>query len=188
MLPEGCRPVPRGTVQVSFSHTALQLVFGSTIQRPLSASGFLPSLLYPCVQWMFALQLALAVGTFAPPALPDFIANPAPIPRPRPLLSSLSVAFAYSVCLRLADQERSGEPGCLAVTLCCSMPSETPGRDHTLVLNAPDPVACFRSQDIGLPIKNLSGLPTGFSFYRFTSQPFLLLVLIYFRIWIRAAD
>ena len=50
---------------------------------------------------MFVLPLSLAVGTFTPSALPDFIAIPVPIPRLHLLLSSLSVAFAYSIPLRL---------------------------------------------------------------------------------------
>ena len=43
-------------------------------------------------------------------------------------------------------------------------------------------VACFRSQGIGPP-NGLSGLTTGFSFFRFTSQPFLGSLL-----WIRVVD
>jgi len=76
---------------------------------------------------MFALPLPLAVGTFTPSALPDFIAIPVPIPRLHLLLSSLSVAFAYSIPPDWKDQEWFGEPGCLSVSLCCSMPSVTPG-------------------------------------------------------------
>jgi hypothetical protein len=43
-------------------------------------------------------------------------------------------------------------------------------------------IACFRSQGIGPP-NGLSGLFTGFSFYRFTSQPFLGSLP-----WIRVVD
>jgi hypothetical protein len=40
------------------------------------------------------------------------------------------------------------------------------------------PVACVNSQCFGHPYDTLSGLTTGFSFYRFTSQPFLLRQLL----------
>lgn len=40
------------------------------------------------------------------------------------------------------------------------------------------PVACVNSQCFGHPNDTLSGLTTGFSFYRFTSQPFLLRQLL----------
>ena len=57
--------------------------------------------------------------------------------------------------------------------MCCSMPSATPGRRQALVLStAPVPVVCVYDQIFDLPNEYISGLTTGFSDPRFTSQPF----------------
>ena len=105
------------------------------------------------------------------------------------------------------DQEREWLPGLFSITVCCSMPSVTPGVEALARLakvrslsRACDarPFLPFRaSVSIEQPISStlllpllpllpasiatasatpisLSRLRTGFSFYRFTSQPFLL--------------
>src|SRR5262245_41892784 len=101
---------------------------------------------------MFVLSLPLVWVTFTPSALPDFIAIPVPIPR---LLLFAPLPFGCFRILdpsRQKDQESFGEPGCLSVSLCCSMPSVTPGSEQLLVSIASAPAACVRLQSIGPPI------------------------------------
>lgn len=77
---------------------------------------------------MFVPPLATAVAVFAPAALPAFSAIPTPIPAPPPFAR---LPFG---CRRIldpsqipSDQEPKWLPGLFPITMCCSMPSATPG-------------------------------------------------------------
>jgi len=89
---------------------------------------------------MFALPLPIAVEAFAPSVLPDFYAIPAPIPNhppsaPLPLRSLLHTRSAETS----TDQEPWRLPGLFSVIVCCSVPSATPGRGLSLVLQKSNP-------------------------------------------------
>jgi len=77
---------------------------------------------------MFAPSLATAVGVFAPAALPAFSAIPTPIPATPPFAR---LPFGRQPILDPSqipsDQELKWLPGLFSITLCCSMPSATPG-------------------------------------------------------------
>lgn len=63
---------------------------------------------------------------------------------------------------------------CLAVSPFSGECLHRPALQLIPPLTATAPVACVNSQCFGHPNDILSGLTTGFSCYRFTSQPFLL--------------
>ena len=90
---------------------------------------------------MFALPLTSAVEVFAPAALPAFSAIPTSIPATSP---SVQLPSRCRLILDLSqipiDQELQWLPGLFSVTVCCSMPSATPGVE-ALARHAKSPVA-----------------------------------------------
>lgn len=118
------------------------------------------------------------VSAFTPSALLDFFAIPALIPCPLSFgRLPVTVDRPYSTPFRLQDQELLGQAMVRLVSLCVARCRRRPrGRDHSVVQATCAPVACVLSQSIGLP-NSLSGLITGFSFFRFTSQPLLCSLL-----------
>ena len=77
---------------------------------------------------MYVLPRATAVGVFAPAALPAFSAMPTPIPAIRRLPSSPSGCWPILDPSQISiDQELEWLPGLFSITMCCSMPSATPG-------------------------------------------------------------
>jgi hypothetical protein len=146
---------------------------------------------------------------------------PTSIPALRRLPSSPSGCWPILDLSQISiDQELEWLPGLFSITMCCSMPSATPGvgalarlakvRSLYRACDARPFLPFQASVSIEQPISStlllpllpllpasiakvsatpigLSRLPTGFSFYRFSSQPFLFpqhLLLI----WIRAVD
>ena len=145
---------------------------------------------------------------FAPAALPAFSAMLTPIPAAPPFAQ---LPFGCWLILNLSqipiDQELEWLPGLFSFTMCCSMPSATPGVEalarpakvrslfracdaqpflpfqvsvsieqlirSTLLLPLLPLLPASIAKDSATPT-GLSRLRTGFSFYRFTSQPFLL--------------
>ena len=84
-----------------------------------------------------------------------------------------TVASAYSPRFDPL-REPSDPPGSSPSAMCCSMPSATPGkRGDTRLWRVRS--CCLLPRLRRRPFRpwTLSGLPTGFSFYRFTSQPCL---------------
>jgi len=147
------------------------------------------------------------VEVFTPAALPAFYAMPTSIPATPPFAQLPFVRWLILDLSQISiDRGHEWLPGLFSITVCCSMPSATPGAE---ALARPAKVrswsrACdarlflpFRaSVSIEQPTTSplllprvpllpasiakasatpicLSRLPTGFSFYRFTSQPFL---------------
>ena len=111
---------------------------------------------------------------FAPPALPDFFVKPASIPTP--VVFCLAPAALLRHTHRLSDSASKNSQCAwfvlrhvLLLDAVCD-----PGVGTVSRPSEPIPVACIRSQGLGQP-NFLSGLTTGFSVLRFTSQ--LLLTL-----------
>ena len=123
---------------------------------------------------MFVRSQAVPVEAFAPSALPDFSANPASIPAPVALCRTPVTLPRHTH--RLSDPTGKSfrcawfvlDPVWLLDAVC------DPGVGTGSRPRDPIPVACIRSQVLGL-LHFLSGLPTGFSVLRFTSQLFLTL-------------
>ena len=131
-----------------------------------------------------SLLVSNVVRVFTSPALPaSSLYRPSSLCHRPFAVSRFSVDRPYSVAFRFGSQERSGTPwfvSCRPVLLdaVCD-----PGDGkHSVVWATCVSTACLRSQGIGPP-NGLSGLFTGFSFYRFTSQPFLGSLR-----WIRVVD
>ena len=121
---------------------------------------------------MFALSQFNVVAAFTPSALPDFFAIPASIPDRGPLPGFLFGSLWHTRCDSIPHQEPSDPPGSSSVSMCCSMPSATPGRGidrSSLARSLLLPASAAKAS--AFPTSGLSGLSTGFSFYRFTSQP-----------------
>jgi hypothetical protein len=81
---------------------------------------------------MFAHPQSNTVEAFTPPALPGFFARPASIPDRDPLPRSLFGLLGILAAVRFRLKSPSDPPGSFFVSMCCSMPSVTPGRgiDH----------------------------------------------------------
>src|SRR6266849_6742404 len=127
---------------------------------------------------MFARPRPIAVRAFTPSALPDFFAIPALIPSQLPSVRlPLKVALPYSALVQAPIQELLLACLVASTSPCCSMPSATPGRSQVLVCIAPVSVACIPCHGLGHPT-GISGLTTGFSVLRFTSQPLLNSVVL----------
>jgi hypothetical protein len=126
---------------------------------------------------MFAHPQFNIVEAFTPSALPDFFAIPASIPDRGPLPRFLFRLLWHTCRGSIPPQAPSDPPGSFSVSMCCSMPSATPGNgiDHSsLAQSLLLPASAAKSS--AFPSSGLSGLFTGFSFYRFTSQPLLSLL------------
>src|SRR6266705_5423131 len=122
---------------------------------------------------MFARPRASAVRAFTPPALPGFTAKPALIPSPTRFFASLpsTVALAYSVGSRLP---RACWPAWLTLSHNVLLDAVCdPGLESRTRPGALLPVACGSREGLSLSHHFISGLTTGFSVLRFTSQPFL---------------
>ena len=123
---------------------------------------------------MFVRSQAVPVEAFAPSALPDFSAIPASIPTPVALCRTPVTLPRHTH--RLSDPTGKSfrcawfvlDPVWLLDAVC------DPGVGTGSRPRDPIPVACIRSQVLG-QLHFLSGLPTGFSVLRFTSQLFLTL-------------
>ena len=92
------------------------------------------------------------MGTFTPPALPGFFANPVPIAESLP---SASLPFhrllGHTRLVPDPDKRTTILPGLKSSVLAvCSTPSTTPERDRPLTTNATAPVACGLSHTLGL--------------------------------------
>jgi len=127
---------------------------------------------------MFARPRASAVRAFTPPALPGFFAKPALIPTPTrfcqpPFYSCAGLlgwlAPTESVLARLANSQSS------CVARCRLRPRD--GEQHSSSARGSLWLAA-REMASALPTSFISGLTTGFSVLRFTSQPFLNSVVL----------
>src|SRR6266704_1282889 len=100
---------------------------------------------------MFAHRQFHLVGAFTPSALPDFFAIPASIPDRGPLPCFLFGLLRLTRRGSIPLQEPSDLPGSFLVSMCCSMPSATPGKRSIARLSAISLVACFSCESFGLP-------------------------------------
>src|SRR6185503_10115883 len=100
---------------------------------------------------MFAHPQSYVVEAFTPPALPGFFAIPASIPDRSPLPRFLFGLLRHTCCGSIPPQEPSDPPGSFLVSMCCSMPSVTPGEGLITRPGAIAPVACFSCESFGLP-------------------------------------
>jgi hypothetical protein len=91
------------------------------------------------------------VGTFTPPALPGFFANPLPIAESLPF-ASLPFDRLLRILARFRFLTRGDDSAWSAILrpLVCSTPSMTPERDQPLAIRATGPVACGHSYTLGL--------------------------------------
>ena len=82
---------------------------------------------------------------------PTSFAIPASIPRSWSFASLpfwVALAYSYRFC---TVEEPSDPPGSSSVSMCCSMPSATPGKSSITRLTAISLVACFSCESFGLP-------------------------------------
>ena len=91
------------------------------------------------------------MGTFTPPALPGFFANPLPIAESLPF-ASLPFDRLLRILARFRFLTRGDDSAWSAILrpLVCSTPSMTPERDQPLAIRATGPVACGHSYTLGL--------------------------------------
>jgi len=116
-------------------------------------------------------QNLIAVGAFALLALPNFNAKPAPIPyQPSSVILPVKVDMTYSVSRNGAKSELISlvRPLSSCVARCRLRPRRENATSHHVAI-----LYCLRVLANLRPLNVISGLTTGFSFYRFTSQPLL---------------
>ena len=115
----------------------------------------------------------IAVGTFTPSALPDFIAKPVPFPDPWPFVwLPVTVAIHTRPLSDLGAKNLPGSAWLVVDPYVLLDAVGDPGAEGLLSVVA----SLLLSAGVAKPSTSpnvLSGLLTGFSFYRFTSQPFL---------------
>ena len=147
----GCRPVPLGTGQVAFPHPALRQPF-----RPRSSllrvwSRVIPDSTMACGE-CFPFATVCRGGLHSPGITQVHrYAGLHPNTTSPSVRLLFPVARTYSTAAVTSGQERGGPPGCLSISMCCSMPSATPGRKQALVSSAPVSVACVFRHSISLP-------------------------------------
>ena len=100
---------------------------------------------------MFAHPQFNLVEAFTPSALPDFFAIPTSIPDRGSLPCFLFGLLWHTRRGSIPLQVPSDPPGSLPVSMCCSMPSATPGKSLITCLDAISLVACFSCESFGLP-------------------------------------
>ena len=172
LLTERC-PAPHRTGQADFPASGSSAMDSGRL-RVVDLIRVTLSIRFPIVEYgeCWHCRSSVAVAAFTPPELPGFIAIPATIPRSRPSAGlPLLGLLRHTRAVRFQRESptiRLVRPLSPCIARCRLRPRG--GRRSLVVLHVAS-VACFFRQSVGPPDKSISGLPTGFSFYRFTSQP-----------------